>query len=161
MAVLAMAGALVLGACGDDDDEVDFRATLVGSAERPNPVTTPATGEFELTDNGATMNFVLRLTGTPIVGPITGAHIHAIPTAADPANTTGAIVVNLNPTAGVTTGVLAQGVINAASISSLGGGAAPISMDSLRTLMIAGRTYVNVHTQANTGGHIRGTIVRD
>jgi hypothetical protein len=162
MAVLAMAGALVLGACGDDDDDVDFRATLVGSAERPTPVTTPATATFTLEDNGTTMDFVLTLTGTAIVGPITGAHIHAIPrSAAAPADTTGAIVVNLSPTAGVTTGILAQGVINAASISSLGGGAAPISMDSLRTLMIAGRTYVNVHTQANPGGHIRGTIVRD
>jgi hypothetical protein len=34
-------------------------------------------------------------------------------------------------------------------------------MDSLRTLITAGRTYVNVHTTPNfAAGLIRGTIVR-
>jgi hypothetical protein len=103
-----------------------------------------------------------NLTVNGLVGPVTGAHIHAIPrSGVAPADTTGGIVVNLNPTLPANgTGVLATGTITQASILGLGGAAA-ISMDSLRTLLNSGRTYVNVHTQANTAGHIRGTIVRD
>ena len=162
MMVLAIVAAVGLGACDDDDDEGEneYEATLTGAAERPTPVTTTATGSFTLEDNGASMTYNLTVNG--LVGPVTGAHIHAIPrSGAAPADTTGGIVVNLNPTLPTGgTGVLASGTITQASILGLGGAAA-ISMDSLRTLMNAGRTYVNVHTQANTAGHIRGTIVRD
>lgn len=165
--VLALTIVLAMGAgaCDDDDDDDDgtneYSATLTGGAERPIAVTTGATGSFTLVDNGTNMTYTLNLTGTPIVGPITGAHIHAIPrSGAAPADTTGGIVVDLNPTTTVTTGLLASGTITQASILGLSGAAA-ISMDSLRTLMNAGRTYVNVHTQANAAGHIRGTIVRD
>jgi Cu/Zn superoxide dismutase len=163
-AVVAMMAAVMafgLAACDDDDDEGtnEYEAVLNGQNERPTAVTTTATGAFTLVDNGASMAYTLTVNN--ITGPITGAHIHAIPrSGVAPADTTGGIVVNLNPAANVTTGTLAQGVITQASISGLGGAAA-ISMDSLRTLINAGRTYVNVHTQANTAGHIRGTIVRD
>ena len=162
LVILALVAAVGIGACDDDEDDDDgnnYEATLTGAAERPTPVTTTATGSFTLNDDGSQMTFVLNVNG--ITGPITGAHIHAVPrSGVAAADTTGGIVVNLNPAAGVTTGILAQGTITQANILGLGG-AAPISMDSLRTLINAGRTYVNVHTQANLGGHIRGTIVRD
>ena len=159
--VLALVAAVGIGACDDDDEDEDsntFVATLTGAAERP-PVTTTATGSFTLTDNGASMAYVLNVNG--VTGTVSGAHIHAIPrSGVAPADTTGGIVVNLNPVANLTTGILAQGTITQANILGLGGAAA-ISMDSLRTLIIAGRTYVNVHsTPANPGGQIRGTIVR-
>lgn len=159
--ILGLLAAAGLGACSDDDDDDSntYSATLTGAAERPNPVTTTATGNFTLTDNGASMAFVLTVNN--LTGPVTGAHIHAIPrSAAQPADTTGGIAVNLSPQAGITDGTLAQGTITAASIQPLPGGTTPISLDSLRTLINAGRTYVNVHTQANPAGHIRGTIVR-
>lgn len=161
VAVLAFITAVGLGACDDDDDEDGnrFVATLTGAAERPTQVNTPATGSFALTDNGAAMTFTLTVSN--LTGPVTGAHIHAIPrSGAAPADTTGGIAVNLNPISGITTGILAQGTITAASIQPLPGATAAISLDSLRTLMIAGRTYVNVHTQANPAGHIRGTLDR-
>ena len=161
LVVLALVAAVGIGACDDDEDDDDsnnYVASLTGAAERP-PVTTTATGSFTLTDNGASMAYVLTVNG--VTGTVSGAHIHAIPRSGiAPADTTGGIVVNLNPVAGVTTGILAQGTITQANIVPLGGAAA-ISMDSLRTLMNAGRTYVNVHsTPANPGGQIRGTIVR-
>lgn len=160
---LALSAAIGFGACDEDDDDDDgtneYVATLTGAAERPTPVTTGATGTFALVDNGANMTYTLTLNNT-IVGPVTGAHIHAVPrSGVSAADTTGGIVVNLNPNTSLT-GLLASGTITQANILGLGG-AAPITMDSLRTLMNAGRTYVNVHTQANAGGHIRGTIVRD
>lgn len=130
IAVLAFVAAMGVGACDDEDDENRYRATLSGAAERPNPVTTTATGSFTLTDNGNTMSYVLNVVG--ITGPIVGAHIHAVPRSGVAASdTTGGIVVNLNPAANVTTGVLAQDVFDAGDILGLGGAAA-ISMDSLR-----------------------------
>ena len=158
--VLALVGALVLGACDDDEeDSNDYGATLTGAAERPTAVQTNATGEFTLTDNGASMSYVLTVNN--LTGPVTGAHIHAIPrSGAAPSDTTGGIAVNLQPQGNITTGTLAQGSFTAANIQALPGGATPISLDSLRTLINAGRTYVNVHTQASPAGHIRGTIVR-
>jgi len=159
MMVLAIVAAVGLGACDDDDDEGEneYEATLTGTAERP-PVTTTATGAFSLEDNGTSMTYNLTVNG--ITG-ITAAHIHAIPrSGVAPADTTGGIVVALSGVSTVTSGLLAQGTITQANIVGLGG-AAPISMDSLRTLMNAGRTYVNVHTTANPAGHIRGTIERD
>lgn len=161
MLVLGVVAAVGLGACSDDDDEDSntYTATLTGGAERPTAVTTPATGSFTLTDNGASMAFVLTVSN--LTGPVVGAHIHAIPrSGVQPADTTGGVAVNLNPVGGITNGVLAQGTVTAASIQALPGSTTPISIDSLRTLMNAGRTYVNVHTQANPAGHIRGTIVR-
>ena len=163
LVILALVAAVGIGACDGDDDEEDsneYAATLSGAAERPTPNTQASTGSFTLTDNGASMSYVLTVNN--LVGTVSGAHIHAIPrSGVAPADTTGGIVVNLNPAAGVTTGTLAQGTITQANILGLGG-AAPISMDSLRTLINAGRTYVNVHSTPNfPGGLIRGTIVRD
>ena len=159
--VLALVAAVGIGACEDDEEDSDtFAATLTGAAERPNPVNTTATGTFILEDDGSpTLDFVLTVNN--LTGPVTGAHIHAIPVSgAAPADTTGGIAVNLNPIAGVTTGILAQGTITAANIQPLPGATVAISLDSLRDLMAAGRTYVNVHTQANPAGHIRGTLTR-
>lgn len=152
--LLAIATAVGVGACdedGEDEETNRYVATLTGQAERPTPVTTTATGNFELTDNGTSMTYTLTVNGVP--GPITGAHIHAVPrSGVAPADTTGGVFVNLNPSTTVTSGVLAQGTFT----TTVPG----ISLDSLRTLMNAGRTYVNVHTQANPGGHLRGTITR-
>jgi hypothetical protein len=162
LVILALVAAVGIGACDDDEDDDDsneYAAILNGLNERPTN-TQASTGSFTLIDNGASMNYVLTVNG--LVGTVSGAHIHAIPrSGVAPADTTGGIVVNLNPATGVTTGTLAQGTITQANILGLGG-AAPISMDSLRTLINAGRTYVNVHTTPNfPGGLIRGTIVRD
>ena len=165
LAAFIMVFAIGIGACSDDDEDEDsnqYSATLTGAAERPNPVTTTATGNFSLVDNGATMTYTLNVNG--ITGPITGAHIHAVAfnlrTGQAAVDTTGPIVVDLAPNTSVTTGILAQGSITAANIRALATGQAAISVDSLRTLINAGRTYVNVHTQANPGGHIRGVITR-
>jgi hypothetical protein len=163
MMVLAVISTAGLAACGDDDEEGtnDYVATLNGQSERPTAITTGAGGNFTLIDNGASMTYTLTVSN--ITGPITGAHIHAIPrSGVAAADTTGGIVVDLAPpNNAVTNGILAQGTFTASNIRALTGSTTAMSMDSLRTLMNAGRTYVNVHTQANPGGHIRGTIVRD
>jgi hypothetical protein len=37
---------------------------------------------------------------------------------------------------------------------------ATVKGDSLRKLLFAGKTYVNIHTTSNTGGEIRGQVTK-
>ena len=60
---------------------------------------------------------------------------------------------NATPPTGPITGTLASGSFTSTNIQIPG-----ISLDSLLTLMRTGRTYVNVHTEANPGGEIRAQI---
>jgi hypothetical protein len=123
--------------------------SLTGAKERPTPVVTTATGSatLELLPGGS-----VRYTVT--VAGLTGAtmaHIHHAV-----ADSAGPIVVPLfnstTPT-GPLTGTLASGTFTASNIQLPG-----VSMDSLLALMRRGRTYVNVHTEDNPAGEIRGQI---
>lgn len=87
------------------------------------------------------------------------AHIHVAP-----AGVNGPVVVWLYPDApppqvipGRTDGILATGVITADSLVGMLAGA---EISDLLELMIAGETYVNVHTDQYPPGEIRGQIDR-
>ena len=152
---MALVAAIGIGACSDDDDDEDsneYSASLTGAAERPTAVNTTATGLFTLTDNGSSMSYTLTVANLPTGVTNGGAHIHIAPPPRPAADTSGGVIVNLNPTLNVTSGVLAQGSFTAGN---------SISLDSVRTLLNVGRAYVNVHTPANPGGHIRGNITRN
>jgi hypothetical protein len=152
--VIVVAAAFVTFACDDDDDEVEFESTLVGQNERPNPVTTNATGTARVTDDGGTtMSYLVTVSN---IQNVTAAHIHVAP-----ADSAGPIVVDLAPNTTITNGTLASGSFDQSDIRALQQGAQPISMDSLRVLMRRGRTYVNVHTTQNQAGEIRGQLALD
>jgi hypothetical protein len=127
-------------------NEETFTATMTGAAERPTPVTTSATGSGTVTFNPATGTFSYTMTVSSITG-VTAAHIHGPATTAEAAG----ILVPL--TAPVTASV--NGTFTAAQITAAG-----VGLDSLLVLMRAGRTYINVHTQANPAGEIRGQLTR-
>src|SRR5262245_20708720 len=71
--------ALVVGACGDDEgpDNVatQFTATMSGTAERPDPVTTNASGTATVTVNESNSTLTYNVTVANIVDA-TLAHIH-------------------------------------------------------------------------------------
>jgi hypothetical protein len=156
---IVLGGALValasLSACGDDTTSTPpaptFQATLNAANERPTSLTLPGTGSATVVQNGTTFTYTVNyagLTGTPTL-----SHIHG------PADATKAVgvLVNFNigtPTSG--TGSF-TGTFTAADIVPASGQPA-ISMDSLITLMRTGNAYVNVHTNANKGGEIRGQL---
>jgi hypothetical protein len=142
-----MAAALVVmcAACSDDDDPQDpgtetYAATLSGAAERPNPVTTSATGTFTMTVNAnRTINYSLTVQGmTP-----SAQHIHG---PADE-NTSAGVIVGVN-----------VGINQALSAATSFTGA--VSYDSLLVLLRNNRAYVNVHSAAYPGGEIRGNLRR-
>ena len=140
-------------------DEFFVTPTLSGSAERPNPVTTSASGSFLAAardtatiagkkDSLAVLRFAL---GVSNINAATAAHIHA-----GGADVAGPVIVVLF--AGPTTGNAFTGELNRGDITRSSTFSAPFTFDSLLTRMRNGTAYVNVHTTANPGGEIRGQI---
>ncbi|MSS71125.1 MAG: CHRD domain-containing protein [Candidatus Latescibacteria bacterium] len=108
-----------------------FTAALDGSQENP-PVTTPAkgTGVFVLDSKGLSY----RVTLDGMSGPITASHFH-------------------NAAVGTNGGVVQPVTFD--GNTSIGAWEIPAAM---RTELLAGHIYVNVHTAANPGGEIRGQL---
>ena len=130
----------------------EFTANLTGDSEVP-PVTTNATGtaEFELNDDGDEMSYDLEVED---IEGVLFAHIHQ---GSDSEN--GPIVVTLfNATDGPTDeidGTLESGDFAAEDFEG------PLQGQNMTDLVDAiegGQAYVNVHTEANPPGEIRGTI---
>src|SRR5438128_833592 len=96
---------------------------------------------------------------------VTLGHIHG-PFPSGTANTAGALL-NFDPT--ITNSPLAAGaVFNKGQTAGVATGSATLTAattvtttvngDSLRKLILAGLTYVNIHTSTNGGGEIRGPL---
>jgi CHRD domain len=123
---------------GDAMMEASYTATLAGAAEVP-PVETAATGSATIAVKGLEMT----LTGTyeGLSGAAQAAHIHG--PAAEGVNA--GVAFPLTFTEGATAG---SGTLS---------GAATLNEAQLAELT-AGQWYVNVHTEANGGGEIRGQL---
>jgi hypothetical protein len=111
-----------------------MKATLSGAAEVP-PNTSPATGQASLDYDSVTKKLTWNVTYTGLTGPATAGHIHG-PAAA-----------------GANAGV----VVPFASATSPISGSATLT-DAQATELLAGRMYINIHTDAHKGGEIRGQI---
>ena len=148
---LGLFAAMVALSCDSDDgngpDEERFTASLTGAAERPTPVSTPATGVANLTWDGTQLTWTVNVTGN-LTSNVNNAHIHGPATAEQAVG----VIANLGFNA-VQTGLVTSGSITAPSNTN-------VSMDSLLTLMRNGMAYVNVHTGNHIGGEIRGQIAR-
>jgi hypothetical protein len=130
----------------------EFTANLTGDAEVP-PVTTNATGtaQFELNEDGDEMSYDLEVED---IEGVLYAHIHQ-----GGANANGPIVVTLfNASDGPTdeiSGTLESGTFTAENFE---GPLQGKNMSDLVDSLNSGQAYVNVHTEANPPGELRGTI---
>ncbi|HEY3385345.1 MAG TPA: CHRD domain-containing protein [Saprospiraceae bacterium] len=115
---------------------LQFSARMSGSQEVPEVVSdAQGVAVFTLDKNKTTIYFNVSLNN--LSGPITGMHIHEAP-----AGTNGPVIINLVP---FLNGNRAKGAlknITPATISKL----------------LNGDYYINVHTEMNPGGEIRGQI---
>jgi len=116
-----------------------YTATLNGSNERPNAVTTSATGAATFTVLGNLVSWKVDITSA--IDSVTIGHIHR-----GVADSAGGVIVNLSPTP---TGVGFTGTVAIGSATVV---------DSVLTLMRAGSAYANIHTKKNPGGEIRGQL---
>lgn len=147
---------VILATCGDDDGSgpnvttETFRATLTGTAERPNPVTSNGTGTAVLTLYGT--DSVHYDVDMGQLDSVTASHIHA----GDP-SVAGGIMFgwpNVSPITSFPSVVQFQlGMIRRTSTFS-----GIYTFDSLVTRLRAGTAYVNVHTRRFPGGEIRGNL---
>jgi glucose/arabinose dehydrogenase len=135
-----------------------FDATLVGSEEVPNPVTTSASADLELKvlDNG-TLRYKFKATGP--INDATMAHLHL---GGD--GQAGPFVVFLaefaTPKDFKKGDTIAEGVITDADlIPRPGFPAAEATVAELVARMKQGRIYANLHTVANPAGEIRGQVI--
>lgn len=155
---IALAATLSLASACDDDDltgieeDAEFDASLTGAAERPDPVTTDATGAAFFDVDGTTVRFRVEVED---IEDVIFAHIHVGGT-----EVAGPIVVELfnadgSPESFTDREVLAEATFTEANIQAASGIA---TLDALIAAMEGGTTYVNVHTTANPAGEIRGQI---
>jgi len=162
MAVAAVVSSVAfVAACDDDDDpsgppapvQTTFVAALNGANERPNPVTTAATGNatLRLFDDDS-VQFTIQVAS---IDSVISSHIHA-----GGAETAGPILFGFpatSPPASFTQlANLHTGTITPTST----GFQNSFTWDSLLTRLNAGTAYVNVHTRRNQGGEIRGQLNR-
>jgi hypothetical protein len=125
---------------GPPSDRPSFTAKLTGNDETP-PVSTPATGtaHFQLSSDGKQLNY--DLSATNLKGFMM-AHIHQ-----GKAGESGQPVVELS---------MGKGTITS---SDLKGPLAGKQISDLVNMIKSGGAYVNVHTQQNQMGEIRGQIM--
>lgn len=125
-----------------------YTATLTGARETPSN-TSSATGAATLNIDGSTLSYSVTASG--FATPLVVGHIHI-----GPAGVAGPVIVPFTLLA--PPGMVAQGTVDLST--SVSYNTLSISGDSLRILIDAGQTYVNLHTAAYPGGEIRGQIVR-
>jgi hypothetical protein len=152
--ILTAATGLVIASCGGGnsigglDAEAVFSIPLTQAAEVPVPKTTTASGNAQIVLFADKVDF--EITGTSITG-VTMAHIHN-----GAAGVAGPIVVTLlnqaSSPSGVINGVIASGSLSSSNLP------AGVTVASLKTLLLSGNAYVNVHTTTNPSGEIRGQV---
>lgn len=132
-------------------DEKNFKADLTGDEEVPS-VNTPAKGEakFSLSDDHKRLSFTLVV--RDIENP-TAAHIHL--GKIGKSGPVLAILFSGPKKEGKFRGNLAQSSITEKELT---GDLKGKSINSLLALIKSGEAYVNVHTDANPNGEIRGQI---
>lgn len=152
--VLATLAGVSLAACGEEEFVAPVREqyviNLLGANEKPNPVTTTATGSAVVTVMSPdSIEWTLYVAG---IDSVTAGHFHA-----GDANTAGPVmffVFSGPTTARGITGLLSSGMIRRSGSTFSGA----FTYDSLLTRIRAGTTYLNVHTRRNGPGEIRGQV---
>jgi hypothetical protein len=119
---------------------IPLSAHLTGAAERPNPVETSGSGSGAFTLEGDILSFDIQYGG--LGSTAVSAHIHGSARASEAAG----VLIDLAPFRGA--GFGQSGRFSGSVVLS----------EQQRALVLQGLTYVNVHTENNRGGEIRGQI---
>jgi hypothetical protein len=128
-------------------DQQTFTTQMSGGEEVP-PVDTTASGTAEFILGSDGIDYQVRATD---ISGVTAAHIHS-----GNVGENGPVIVTLfksDTPADQTDGVISEGTISAADLEGPMEGK---ELSDLVSAMSTGVTYVNVHTQANPDGEIRG-----
>ena len=117
-----------------------FQASLDGAQETP-PVVTPGSGSASMTLDDVTLQFDLSGTFQDMIGNSTNAHVHG---PAAPGVGPAGVLFGITYTPGVTSGNISfSGVISSTNANHI----------------LAGNTYINIHSTFRPGGELRGQIL--
>jgi hypothetical protein len=131
-----------------------FGARLDSAHEVPPPNVGSATptGTATFTRSGDTLQY--RVSASGLTSPVTVAHIHL-----GQPGVAGPVIVPLSISPGSGEGTAqGEGTIDASQIKGKNPDGSPMTMNDLLKAMSSGDTYVNVHTQNNKPGEVRGEI---
>lgn len=120
----------------------DFNAIITADQEVPAPVGVPASaaGFASVSYDDVTKELSWDIAWQDLTGPAVGMHFHE-----GAAGTTGGVVVNVGSTSGLTSPSTGSSLIS----------------DEFATTLLAGDSYLNIHTEANAPGEIRGQVSTD
>ena len=134
VSLAALAFALVL-AWPARAEVVNLKATMDAKSEVP-PNSSPATGTLTATYDTSSKKLSWKGSYSGLSGPATAAHFHS-----GEAGKNGPVAVPITPA------------------TSPFEGSATLT-DAQANDLLAGKLYVNVHTEANKGGEIRGQVTK-
>lgn len=137
LTAFACAAALTLGA-PSIASAVDMKADLKASNEVP-PTTSAGKGSVTVSYDAASKKLSWKGTYSDLSGPATAAHFHA-----GEAGKNGGVVIP---------------IFAGAAAKSPFEGTATLT-DAQAADLMAGKLYVNIHTEANKAGEIRGQVVK-
>ncbi len=121
------------------ESDYSYIAKVNGVQETPAVITNAyALGVFNLAQHDSVLNFHVVAQG--LSGIITGAHLHL-----GAMGVSGGVVISLNP-------YISGNVISGTISTGLG---------SILSNLKSGKIYLNIHTQANPNGEIRGQLLTD
>jgi len=144
---------------------IQFSVDLSGDNENP-PVATPGNGSATIDIDTVTRLMTIDATFADLLGTTTAAHIHCCT-----APTANAMVATQVPSfAGFPLGVSSGSFLNTFDMTlassynpafiTAHGGTVDSAFADLLAAMLAGETYLNIHTTRFPGGEIRGTLMR-
>lgn len=163
LALAALAAGLTVFACDDEDATAPANTALVFTADLSGDSVVPSvdveasgTASFTVTTGTSTVFDPSSperkiVTYSISVGELSGEATSAAIRGPADVSTTAPILVPLTVTSTDTTGLIVSGTFTTTSDPA-------VSMDSLLTLLRAGAAYVDVQTDANPLGEIRGQI---
>lgn len=128
---------------------------LTGGDEAPNVVNSGAFGSGEVTvdpDSGD-ITYNIRVWNLPT--GVVGAHIHA-----GAEKTAGPVIINIPVPSGNSNEFTLSGTVNVSAFVARPDQGIRSADDALQAIL-GENTYVNVHSQANPGGEIRGQLKLD
>jgi hypothetical protein len=164
-AVLTLLTALALVATPAGHTAViSFHLNLSGANEVP-PNASPGTGTADIEFDTVLRTLSLDVTFADLVGPTTAAHIHCCTPPTGNAMVATQVPSFIGFPLGVMSGTYSQdfdmtlaSFYNPAFITAHGG-TVDSAFDFLAAGMLAGQSYLNIHSTAFPGGEIRDTLI--
>jgi len=146
VAVIGLAGMLVLSSCDKDDDDdmntpgakYSIAGTASGAQEVP-AVTTTASGTLSGSYDTTSKSLIYAISWTGLSGDATMAHFHGPAVAGENAPPIETLSITTNGMAGIATDTV-------------------VASAALHAALMMGKVYYNIHTAANPDGEIRGHV---